>query len=44
VRLDADLQTALSPVIHKKAIDGEQGDVIVIQPDFVDGPVKSRRN
>ena len=26
----------LSPVIHKKIIDGESGDVLIIQPDFVD--------
>jgi molybdate transport system substrate-binding protein len=31
----------LSPVIHKKVIDGESGDVVIIQPNFVDELVKA---
>lgn len=30
-----------SSVIHKKIVDGETGDVIIIQPDFVDDLVKA---
>jgi len=31
----------LSPVIQKKITDGETGDVIIIQPDYIDELVKS---
>lgn len=30
----------LAPVIHKKVTEGESGDVIVIQPDFIDELVR----
>jgi len=30
----------LAPVIHKKVTDGEWGDVIVIQPNFIDELVR----
>jgi molybdate transport system substrate-binding protein len=31
----------LSPVIHKKVIDGEPGDVLIIQPNFINDLVAS---
>jgi molybdate transport system substrate-binding protein len=33
----------LSPVIHKRVIDGETADVIIIQPNFMDELVKTGR-
>lgn len=31
----------LSPVIHKKIVDGESGDVVIIQPEYVDELVRA---
>ena len=31
----------LSPVIHKRMVDGEAADVVIIQPDFIDELVKA---
>jgi molybdate transport system substrate-binding protein len=37
---EAQFVFGLSPVIHKKVIDGEWGDAIVIQPNFIDELVR----
>ena len=31
----------LSPVIHKKVLDGEVADIVLIQPNFIDELVKA---
>jgi len=31
----------LSPVIHKRVTDGETGDLVIVQPNFVEGLVKA---
>ncbi|MFL6301993.1 MAG: molybdate ABC transporter substrate-binding protein [Candidatus Sulfotelmatobacter sp.] len=33
----------LSPVIHKRVMEGESADVIIIQPNFIDELVKARK-
>ena len=33
----------LSPVIHKKVVNGEATDVVIIQPNFIDELVKAQR-
>jgi len=33
----------LSPIIHKKVVDGEVADVVIIQPNFIDELVKAKR-
>jgi molybdate transport system substrate-binding protein len=34
------LEFGLSPVIHKRITDGEVGDVVIVQPNFIDDLVK----
>jgi molybdate transport system substrate-binding protein len=31
----------LSPVLHKRVTDGETGDVVIVQPNFIEGLVKA---
>src|SRR5262249_43969313 len=38
---DIKLVTGLSPVIHKRITDGEAGDLVIIQPNFVEELVKA---
>ena len=33
----------LSPIIHKRVMDGESVDVVIIQPNFIDELVKARK-
>jgi molybdate transport system substrate-binding protein len=33
----------LSPVIHKRVMDGESADVVIVQPNFIDELVKARK-
>jgi ABC-type molybdate transport system substrate-binding protein len=34
---------AASPVIHKRVLDGEVADVLIVQPDFIKELVKARK-
>src|SRR5947209_10424229 len=34
----------LSPVIHKRVIDGETGDVVIIQPNFINDLVSAGKD
>jgi molybdate transport system substrate-binding protein len=38
---DVEFLFETSPVVHKKVIDGEAGDVLLIQPNFIEELVKS---
>ena len=31
----------LSPVLHKRVTDGEAGDLVIVQPNFIEGLVKA---
>ena len=33
----------LSPAIHKRVLDGEPGDVVIVQPNFLDDLIKAGR-